>query len=88
MPMPQMPKDFSFRYVLWFVWCNMVSALAMAQGVLAALTLDPTLMSHDVFHWISLANAVLILVLAQIKRTGPKADGGSDPLVNQQEMKK
>ena len=89
MPMPQMPKEFSFKYVMWVLWCNAVTVLVTIQGVLAAITLDPTLMSHVIFHWVSIGNALLVIVLAQIERRGPKVeDQDSAPLVQQPEMKK
>lgn len=61
------PAYFSCRYVGWFLWSNAITGLMIVQGVFAALTLDPTLIPHDVFHWLLIGNAVLTGVIAQVK---------------------
>lgn len=77
-----MPGDFGWKYVLWtvwlgwiyfwkWVWSQAITILMVVQGTLAAITLDPTLIPHETFHWLLLGNAVLCAVLAQIKRTHP-----------------
>jgi hypothetical protein len=71
--MPPVPANFSFKYVMWFIWCNAVTILTTIQGVLAAITLDPTTIDHNVYHWIVISNAVLVVVLAQITRNKPSA---------------
>lgn len=65
------PAYFSFRYVLWLCWTNAITILSVVQGIAAALTLDPTAVSHAVFHWCLIANSVLCVVIAQIKRNAP-----------------
>ena len=78
------PKDFGWRYILWNIWCGWVFAvkwlwakaitiMMIVQAVFSVLTLDPaqTLISHEAFHWCSIGNAVLCIVLAQIKRDTP-----------------
>jgi hypothetical protein len=77
-PTPQVPSYFTFRWVLWFCWCNVITGLAILQGILAALLLaagdgtgtDP-LLPHTVVRWITLANAVIIAIVAQVKRNNP-----------------
>jgi hypothetical protein len=77
-----MPSDFGWKYMVWtawsglvyilkWAWANAITILMLVQGVLATLTLDPTLIPHDTFHYILIANAVLCAVLAQIKRPHP-----------------
>lgn len=68
---PPMPSNFGFKYAMWFLWCNAITVLMMVQAAFTALTLDPTLISHNAFHWILIVNAVLCATLAQIKRTNP-----------------
>ena len=68
MPLPPIPANFGIKYIAWVIWANAVTVLMLMQGVFAALTLDPTLVSHDTFHWLLIANAVLCAILAQIKR--------------------
>jgi hypothetical protein len=76
------PKDFGWRYILWATWCGWVFAvkwvwskaltmLMIVQAVAAAITLDPTLVPHDQFHYLLIVNAVLCALLAQIKRDTP-----------------
>jgi hypothetical protein len=76
------PSDFGWRYVLWtiwsgwvylwrWVWSQAITILMIVQATFTAITLDPTLVSHDATHWILLGNAVLCAILAQIKRTHP-----------------
>ncbi len=77
-----MPKDFGWRYILWtcwqgwvfawkWIWAQAITILMMAQGIAAAITLDPTLVSHDELHYWLIGNAVMCAILAQIKREKP-----------------
>jgi hypothetical protein len=66
-----MPANFGWRYVLWFLWSHAITVLMITQAIFSTLTLDPTLVSHDVFHWMLIINAVLCAVLAQVKRDHP-----------------
>ena len=68
------PASFGARYIAWAIWSNAITLLMIVQAILATLTLDPTIMPHDEFHWLLVANAVLCAILAQIKRntTPPK----------------
>lgn len=70
---PPIPANFGVKYVLWFLWCHAITVLMIVQAVLSAITLDPTLVSHEIFHWILIGNAVLCAVLAQINRKNPLA---------------
>jgi hypothetical protein len=65
------PAYFSFRYVIWLAWTNALTILMTIQGIVAAITLDPTLVSHGALHWYLIANAVLSVIIAQIKRNYP-----------------
>lgn len=65
------PRDFGWRYVAWFAWDNAVSILSTMQAVFQAVTLDPTLVSHNTVHWLSIGNLVLIVLIAQIKKNSP-----------------
>ena len=65
------PPYFGLRYILWFIWSNLITGLMILQGVFAAITLDPTLVPHDMFHYLLVINAVLCAVLAQVKRNNP-----------------
>ena len=77
-PTPQMPSNFGFRYIGWFLWCNLITILAAAQGIFAAVLLaagddsskDP-LLPHTWVRWIVLGNAILTGVIAQVKRNSP-----------------
>jgi len=70
-PLPPMPPNFGWRYILWFIWCNAITGLMLVQVVVTTVTLDPTLVSHDTFHYLLIANAVICAVIAQIKRNNP-----------------
>jgi len=65
------PHYFSFRYVVWFLWSNAITGLAILQGVLAGLMLDQELFSHQTFRYIVLGNAILTATVAQVKRNNP-----------------
>lgn len=78
----EIPKEFGLRYVLWYTWLGLlelgkfiwryaITILSTIAAVFTGLTLDPnqTLVSHETFHELLLANFVLTIVLAQIKRT-------------------
>ena len=77
-PVPPMPRDFGWRYILWVTWCNALSILGTAQAILAMLALDPTLVSAKSYHYITLANAILVVVVAQWKKNAPP---GPPPLM-------
>jgi hypothetical protein len=70
-PIPPMPSNFSFRYVMWYLWCNAITILMIAQSAFSALTLDPTLVSHNTFHWILIGNSVLTATIAIAKKNNP-----------------
>lgn len=67
------------RYMLWYAWSNPVSILCTVQAVFQALTLpnpdtgQPMVLplSHSAVHWIAIANLVLIVVIAQIRKRLP-----------------
>jgi hypothetical protein len=67
----EIPRDFGWRYILWWIWSNAITVLMIVQAAFATLTLDPTLIPHNVFHWLLVTNAVLCAILAQIKRNNP-----------------
>ena len=79
-PIPDVPKNFGIKYVAWvlcwFLWSNAISVLSVLGAVFTAITLDPTMVSHDVFHYILLGNFALTAILAQINRKRPS---NSDP---------
>lgn len=71
-----MPRDFGWRYVLWALWCNSITALAIIQSALAAVLLvaddgPNPLIPHTAYRWIVLGNAIFTGVIAQIKRNNP-----------------
>jgi hypothetical protein len=66
-----MPTNFGFRYIAWAVWANLITILAVLQGVLATLMLDQDIFSHETFRYIVLGNALLTALVAQIKRNSP-----------------
>ena len=68
---PPLPPDFGLRYVLWFIWCNAITGLMIVQAIFASITLDPTLVPHNIFHYILLGNACLCAIIAQVKRNNP-----------------
>jgi hypothetical protein len=74
-----MPRDFGWRWVLWMAWCNAISILATLQAVFAAITLDPTLLPHDVVHWIQIASLILLVIIAQLKKYNPPPPLLKDP---------
>lgn len=79
-----MPRDFGWRYILWALWSNAITALSILQGSFAAVLLavdDPSnpALSHNAVRWIVLGNAVLTGVLAQIKRNNPPPTKGPTP---------
>lgn len=67
-----MPADFGPKWVAWQIWDNAISILMVLQGIASAVTLDPTLVPHNYFHWALIANAVLALIVAQVKRQQAK----------------
>jgi hypothetical protein len=73
------PSYFGFRYVLWWLWSHAITVLMLVQGGVSALTLDPTLVSHTVFHWLLIGNAVLVAALAQIRRDTPPPSRPNPP---------
>ncbi len=70
MPDP-VPTYFGFRFVMWWLWSNAITGLMILQAAFTALTLDPTLVPHETFHWILLGNSVLCAIVAQVKLTNP-----------------
>jgi hypothetical protein len=68
------PTYFGWRYILWVIWSQAITGLMTLQAIFAALTLDPDLVPHNVFHWILIGNAVLCVAVAQIKRGNPVPD--------------
>lgn len=83
-PLPDIPPNFGFRYILWaawwnfyrgtgfvltFAWRNAITILSILSAIFAAITLDPTVVAHDVFHYILIGQMVLTAILAQIKRS-------------------
>jgi hypothetical protein len=82
---PGVPKDFGWRYVLWytwlgflgagkFLWRNAITVLSTASAVFTALTIDPNqaLVSHEAFHYILLFNLIVTVILARINRQTPE----------------
>jgi len=69
--LPPCPPDFGIRYVFWMLWCNSITILMIIQGIFATITLDPTLVPHNVFHYILLGNAILCAIVAQVKKNNP-----------------
>jgi hypothetical protein len=70
------PAYFSWRYILWALWSNAITALSILQGAFASILLiadDPAnpVLSHNTVRVIILANAVLTGTVAQIKRNNP-----------------
>ena len=65
------PTYFNLRYVLWFLWSNAITELMIVQVAVTAITLDPTIVSHNMFHYALIANAVLAAVVAQVKKNNP-----------------
>jgi hypothetical protein len=67
-----MPSNFGLGYALrvtgWWLFCNPITVLASLQGIFQAITLDPTIVSHDAIHWISILNLALIVIIAQIRK--------------------
>ena len=70
--MNDMPRDFGWRYVAWLAWSNAISVLGTIQAVLAVIVLDPDIaLDHVLFHRISLANAIAVVLVAQLKKNNP-----------------
>jgi hypothetical protein len=70
-PNNTVPAYFSWRYLAWLGWSNAISILATLQAIFAAITLDPTLVSHETYHWITIFSLVLTVVVAQAKKNYP-----------------
>jgi hypothetical protein len=70
------PSYFGWRYIWWMAYKNAITILMIVQGGISAITLDPSLVSHSTFHWMLIANSVLCLTLAQIKRDHPPPKRG------------
>ena len=68
---PPVPANFGLRYIGWAIWTNLITILAVLQGIMAALMLDQDIFSHETFRYVVLANAVLTGAVAQIKRSNP-----------------
>jgi len=65
------PPYFGIRYIGWFIWSNLITGLMIVQVAVTAITLDPTIVSHNTFHYALIANAVLAAVVAQVKKNNP-----------------
>jgi hypothetical protein len=65
------PSYFGLRYVAWFIWSNAITGLMIIQVAVTAITLDPTIVSHNTFHYALIANAVLAAIVAQLKKNTP-----------------
>jgi len=80
---PPIPTNFGLRYILWvawwnfyrgtgitlsFIWAHAITILSIISAIFAAITLDPTVVDHDVFHYILIGQMVLTAILAQINR--------------------
>jgi len=81
---PPVPPNFGLRYIWWvswwnfcrglrvtlvFIWAHAITILSILSSIFAAITLDPTVVAHDVFHYILIGQMILIAILAQIKRS-------------------
>lgn len=65
------PAGFGWNWVWWWLWKNAITVLMVIQAAVTALTLDPTLIPHNAFHYLLITNSVLCVILAQIKRDHP-----------------
>ena len=70
-PDPPMPRDFGLRYMIWIAWTNKLTILMALQALFTAVTLDPTLVNHQVAHWCLIVANVLGIVGAQYSRRNP-----------------
>jgi hypothetical protein len=66
-----MPRDFGWRYIGWFLWCNALTLLGTAQGTFAVLALANDMFSPRTLKTYLIANAVLSVVVSQIKKNFP-----------------
>lgn len=69
---------YMFRYVLWWLWSNPVSVLGTLQIIFQTLTLPdpntgnpPVQLSHAAIHWIAIANLILLVIIAQVRKRLP-----------------
>jgi hypothetical protein len=65
------PKDWGWRYVLWAIWSNMITILAIIQGTIAYLMLEQDIFTHQTFRSIVIVNAALTGIVAQFKKNVP-----------------
>jgi len=77
---PDMPRDFGIRYVFWFIWCNLITIVAIAQGTFAVLALASDMFSHNTVRIYMVISAVLSAVIAQVKKNVPP---GPPPLMKE-----
>ena len=70
-PAPQMPRDFGWRWIAWIAWCNAISILSTSQAIFAALALDSDSFSPHAIRGYMIANAVLTVIVSQIKKNRP-----------------
>jgi hypothetical protein len=77
------PAYFSWRYIFWLLWANAITVLNTIQAVVATLTLDPTLIPHDTLHYLLIANCILCVVVAQLKKNNPP---GPPPMKDQSSL--
>lgn len=83
---PPVPPNFGWRYIVWvswwnfckgfgvslrFIWSHAITILSVMSAIFAAITLDPTIVDHNTFHYILIGQMVLTAVLAQIHRGPP-----------------
>ena len=87
------PSYFSFRYIAWVAWSNAITIMAMLQAIFQAITLDPTLLPHEVVHWATIVSLILTIIVAQMKKNNPPGEsprkvsngGNGAPLVSTKE---
>lgn len=72
------PAYFSLRYIAWVCWSNPITILGSIQAIFQAATLpnpetgQPFLpLSHAAVHWIAIANLMLIILIAQLRKHHP-----------------
>ena len=66
------PSYFGLRYIVWLIWTNLVTIIAIVQGTFAVLALSSEdMFSHTTVRWFMVASAVLSAVIAQIKKNVP-----------------
>lgn len=70
--MDDMPRDFGFRYIAWLAWSNAITVLGTLQAIVSLLVMgDKSLFTDNQFHELLFANAVLTIIVAQLKKNNP-----------------